>query len=101
MRSPRTSEDDSVVGGEAIKAEEQDRVVPAEAKIIIDPTPVPGTIQLPTLPPRARLPRDTAQVAPKRPEAPARRPGLWLVVCVYVLATAALAAAIYERFFTH
>jgi hypothetical protein len=88
----RTSEDDVVVAGEGTQVRtHEDRAVDAgEAKIIIAPGPVsrPATVApvLRPLPQRAL----SAQ--------PTTTGGRWLVILVYILATAALAAAIYERY---
>jgi hypothetical protein len=87
----RTSEEDVVVAGEGTQPRtREDRAVDAgEAKIII--APGPGEPATP-----APAPRPLPQ--PALPTHPASSGGLWLVILVYILATAALAAAIYERF---
>jgi hypothetical protein len=86
----RTSEEGGeVVGGEARPVRSDDgRKVDAPGQIIIDSAPNVATS--PTQPARPAL--------PSRPAAPQRAGGLGLVIVVYVLAAAALAAAIYERF---
>jgi hypothetical protein len=85
----RTSEEDIVVAGEGTQARTQeDRAVdPGEAKIVIAPGPIAAPRPAPTPHP---LPQP---IAP-----PAKAGGLWLVILVYILASAALATALYERF---
>lgn len=93
MGALRTSEDAVVVAGEGKKAAaEDDRSVDGGAKIIIAPGPMAPQPQLQP----AVAPRPVPRPAPTMPAA--RRTGFWVVVTAYVLATAALAAAIYERF---
>jgi hypothetical protein len=90
----RTSEDaDDVVGGEARSATSDDnRKVDAPGQIIIDSAPIAAT-PAPTRPVPAPLP----QPGPAVPQQ--RAGGLGLVIVVYILAAAALGAAIYERFY--
>lgn len=90
MGSLRTSEQGGeVVGGEAKQVKSDDnRKVDAPGQIIIDAAPA-VTTAAPTRP----TPPPISQPAP------AKSGGLGMVVFVYVLATAALGAAIYERFF--
>jgi hypothetical protein len=85
----RTSEDpDEVVGGEARSVSSDDnRKVDAPGRIIIDSAPITAT------------PTPTRRAATPRPVAPQRAGGLGLVIVVYILAAAALGAAIYERFY--
>jgi hypothetical protein len=88
----RTSEEGGeVVGGEAkpIRSDDDGRKVDAPGQIIIDSAPNIATAPAP--------PRPAGRAA-SRPVAPQRAGGLGLVVVVYILAAAALAAAIYERF---
>jgi hypothetical protein len=82
-----------VVSGEAIKpAHADDRAVDAPGKILITPS-----LGAPPLPPRPTLRPAPPVVRAPMPEAP-RRSGAWLVVLVYLLSTAALGYAIWERF---
>jgi hypothetical protein len=85
--SLRTSEDDVVVAGEGRKSDhDDDRAVDAGAKIVI----TPGQL--------APLPPEPSRPVP-RPTTPPRRGGLWIVILAYLLGGAALAFAIYERYF--
>jgi hypothetical protein len=86
----RTSEQaDDVVGGEAKQLRSDDaRSIDAPGQIIID-----SSASGPTSPPARG--RTTGHL----PTAPIRSRGPGLVIIVYVLATAALGAAIYERLF--
>jgi hypothetical protein len=88
----RTSEEgEDVVGGEARAVKSDDaRPIDAPGRIIIDSAPIVAT------------PRPAHSSAPRPrplPAAPQRAGGLGLVVIVYIVAIAALGAAIYERFF--
>lgn len=87
MGALRTSEEgDAVVGGEAKQARSDDnRSIDAPGRIIIDSVPI--TLE-PAKPRTASMP-----AAPQRQSS-----GLGLVILVYVLASGALAYAIYERF---
>ncbi len=92
MGALRTSEEGGeVVGGEAktIRSDDDARAIDAPGRIIIESTPAPGM---------PAQPRPSATMPSVRPQAPQRASGPGLVIFVYVLATAALAAAIYERF---
>ena len=95
MGALRTSEDgDEVVGGEAkaVKSDD-DRAIDAPGRIIIDSAPI-------VIPPAPTPVKATAlRDAPSSATPPKKAGGAGLVVFVYVLATAALAFAIYERFF--
>lgn len=95
MGALRTSEDgDEVVGGEAKAVKSDDnRAVDAPGRIIIDSSPI-------TVPPPQVQAKKALPVQPP-PVAPQKSGGLGLVVFVYILAIAALGAAIYERFFLH
>lgn len=85
MGAPRTSEQGGEVGGEAKQARSDDnRAVDAPGRIIINSVPVTPE------PPKPR--------AASMPTAPQRSSGLGLVILVYILASGALAFAIYERF---
>lgn len=89
----RTSEEGGeLVGGEAkaIRSDDDARKVDAPGQIIIDSAPI--VMAAPAVPSRP-APRPGS-----RPTVPQRARGLGLVVVVYILAAAALAAAIYERF---
>jgi hypothetical protein len=92
----RTSEEtDEVVGGEAKQAKSDDnRKVDAPGQIIIDSVPIAPVSAAPPRP-AAPVPKPMPQAIPKAPQ---RAGGLGLVIFVYILATAALGAAIYERF---
>lgn len=88
MGTLRTSEEDSVVAGEGLKADGKDenRRVDEAPKIIIDSTPIPTTPALtPPIPHRVATP------------APAKQ-GLGVVIALYILGATALGYAIYERF---
>lgn len=90
----RTSEEGGeVVGGEAkpIRSDDDGRKIDAPGQIIIDSVPIVTTSPAPPV-------RPAPQPA-SRPLAPARAGGRGVVVIVYILAAAALAAAIYERYF--
>lgn len=95
MGALRTSEDgDEVVGGEAKAVKSDDnRAVDAPGRIIIDSAPL-------IAPPVAAPIKKAAPVLPPA-AAPQKSGGLGLVVFVYIVAIAALGAAIYERFFLH
>ncbi len=91
MGALRTSEDgEEVVGGEARAARsDDDRAIDAPGRIIIDSAPITVTPRPAHKPPLRAAPQP----------APQGRGGLGLVVVVYIVAIAALGAAIYERFF--
>ena len=96
MGAQRTSEEGGeVVGGEAkpIRSDDDARKIDAPGQIIIDSVPI-VTTGPPVVPPRPVL----APLPASRTAAPQRAGGLGLVIVIYVLAAAALAAAIYERF---
>lgn len=93
MGALRTSEEGGdVLGGEAQQARsDDDRRVDAPGQIIIDSAPIVA------IPPAAR----PVAVPPRPltyPAAPQKPGGRGLLVIVYLLATAALGAAVYERF---
>ena len=100
MGTLRTSEEGSVVAGEGRKSSEsvdEARRVDEGAKIVITPGPMASAARSAPAP-APPVPRRTAI-----PAAPAaqKQGGLGLVIALYVLAAAALAYAIYERFFQH
>jgi hypothetical protein len=87
----RTSEEDDVVAGEGLKADDKDenRRVDEAPKIIIDSTPLPKTPA-----PAPPVPRRVATPAPVA----TKQGGLGLVIALYILGAAALGYALYERF---
>jgi hypothetical protein len=89
----RTSEEGAVLAGDAKQARADDnRSVDAPGRIIIDSAPL-------IAPPQDAAPRPAPRPLPQpMPPAPRAAGGAWLVVLVYILATAALGAALYERF---
>jgi hypothetical protein len=97
----RTSEEGTVVAGEGRKSTEtidEDRRVDEGAKIVITPGPMASAAQSGPIAAAPPVPRRTAI-----PAAPVtqKQGGLGLVIALYVLAGAALAYAVYERFFLH
>jgi hypothetical protein len=87
--SLKTSDQGDAVAGEGDKDPRADEhAVDTGAKIIVNAGSTP-----PVVPPRIPLPRQSAHL----PAAP-QRGGLAMVLIAYLLAGAALAYAIYERF---
>ena len=85
-------------GGETIELQPGWSQVPETSRVVVDDTPSVILAAEPAL----RIPPAPAPVQPLRPAVPREiappRSGRWLVVIVYVLAAAALALALYERF---
>ena len=91
----RTSEEAAVAAGEGRKDEtlDEDRHIDEGAKIIIAAGPADSAPALRAAAPApVRRPTTAPAIAPKQG-------GAWLVVLIYLLAAAALAYAIYERYF--